>query len=339
MSLVATLNITMTALKYISIIMITLLSACGAASSNNDNGDSTSSVTSSQEITKFDADSAFAFVKAQTDFGPRVPGTNAHAECADYLAETFRRLGADTVIVQRAEVTAYNGKQLPAVNIMGRFNPDATERVLLIAHWDSRHVADRDSDPARRHSPIDGANDGASGVGVILEIARQASHNGIRTGLDLLLVDVEDYGTPEWENDVEDSWCLGTQHWVTDMPYSRTDLPRYAILLDMVGGRNAIFHREQISDAYARSVVDHVWATAASLGMSDRFVNAPGGAIIDDHLYINRAGIPCIDIIESYNPATRGFNPTWHTHDDNINNIDRSTLKAVGDVISRLVIQ
>lgn len=326
----------MPTLKYIFISLTVALTACGAVST--DKSEATAATVSKTEV-RFDADSAYAYVKAQTDFGPRVPGTEAHRRCADYLIGRMQSAGADTVITQRATVTAFDGTVLPIINIMGRFAPERKDRVLLVSHWDSRPWADQETDPASSRLPIDGANDGASGVGVLLEIARQAALHGTKTGVDILLVDAEDYGSPGDEGGSETTWCLGTQHWVTDMPYAGTDRPRYGVLLDMVGGRNAVFHREQISDAYAPRIVDQVWGVAASLGLSGRFINSSGGAVVDDHLFINQAGIPCIDIIESFNPATYSFNPTWHTHDDNIDNIDRSTLKAVGDVVTALVIK
>lgn len=323
----------MSTLKYIIIAAAAALSACGAAST-----DRKETAQETRQLQKFDADSAYSYVAAQTAFGPRVPGSGAHKACAAYLAGKLREFGADTVITQQAVVTAFDGTRLPIVNIMARYNTQAKDRVLLVAHWDSRPWADEEPDASRRAMPIDGANDGASGVGVLLEIARQASINGTRTGVDILLVDAEDYGAPGDEGGQEESWCLGTQHWLTEMPYGQTDRPLYGVLLDMVGGRNAVFHREQISDAFAPKIVDRVWGLAASLGLSNRFVNSRGGAVIDDHLFINRTGIPCIDIIENYNPATGSFNPTWHTLDDTIDNIDRSTLKAVGDVVAALVI-
>lgn len=286
----------------------------------------------------FDTDSAMSYLKAQTDFGPRVPGTDAHSRCADYLVSALQRFGADTVDVQRVEVTAWNGDRLPLRNIFARFNrQQGINPVLLVAHWDSRPWADADSDSERAKQPVDGANDGASGVAVLMEIARQASLHGTRMPLDILLVDGEDYGAHGDDGDGS-SWCLGTQQWLAESPYSGNDKPRYAILLDMVGGSGAQFHREYISNAYASQIVDMVWREAASIGLSDRFVNAPGGAVVDDHLFLNRAGIPAIDIIESKNPSTGSFNPTWHTGADTYSNIDRATIADTGRLVSHLTI-
>lgn len=287
----------------------------------------------------FDTDSAMSYLRAQTLFGPRVPGTEAHRRCGDYLAATLRRLGADTVIEQRAEVTAWNGDRLPLRNILARFNTAGnTAPVLLAAHWDSRPWADSETSPDRASQAIDGANDGASGVAVLLEIARQAQARGTLMPLDILLVDGEDYGAHGDGGD-ENSWCLGTQQWLGTAPYASSPSPRYALLLDMVGGRGAQFHRERISDAYAPAIVNMVWNEAARIGLSHRFVNTRGGAVVDDHLFLNRAGIPAIDIIESMNPATGTFNPTWHTLDDTYENIDPAAVTDTGLLVSHLTIK
>ncbi|MDE6267598.1 MAG: M28 family peptidase [Muribaculaceae bacterium] len=284
----------------------------------------------------FDADSAFKYVKAQTDFGPRVPGTEAHRRCGAMLAAELKRLGADTVLTQEATVTAFDGTRLPIVNIMGRFNPEAPMRVLLAAHWDSRPWADSEEDETARLKPIDGANDGASGTGVLMEVARQLASNPLPAGLgvDILMVDAEDYGTPsDSPRQDEDSWCLGTQYFIEHMPYKPTQLPIYGIVLDMVGGRDAKFHREYFSQRLAYPVVNRVWAEAIAAGYGDRFINSTGGAITDDHIYLNKAGIPTIDIIENDNELTGSFNPTWHTLDDTIENIDPATLGVVGQTV------
>ena len=287
----------------------------------------------------FCTDSAMSYLKAQTDMGPRVPGTDAHARCAAYLQATLERFGADTVTVQDTTVTAWNGDRLPLHNIMARFGSrDGVAPVLLVAHWDSRPWADSETDKTLAAQPIDGANDGASGVAILLEIARQASVNGTKVPIEILLVDGEDYGAHGDEGD-ETSWCLGTQAWLASNPYADSQRPRFAILLDMVGGRGAMFNREYISDAYARAIVDMVWHEAAAMGLSERFVNEPGGAVVDDHLFLNRAGIPAIDIIENQNSETGSFNPTWHTHNDTYENIDPSTIGDTGRLVSRLIIK
>lgn len=324
----------------ISAITSLVLTACSAGANDSAaSGTDTASVsqatpaTVAVEMPQFNADSAFNYVKAQVDFGVRVPGTESHRRCATYLAGELKRHGADSVVEQKTTVTAFNGDRLPINNIMGRYNLDADKRILLLAHWDTRPWAECDPDNSMREKPIPGANDGASGVGVLLEIARQLGEKRPDIGVDILFVDAEDYGTSEGEMST-DSWALGTQYWVKNMPYKAGAYPMYGILLDMVGGKNAMFHREQYSHYYATQVVDKVWGNAAKTGHDKRFVNQLGGGVTDDHYFIiTQAGIPCIDIIENQNPLTGSFNPTWHTHADNIDNIDAATLKAVGDVV------
>lgn len=327
---------------YILIISI-LATACGTRTATTTSADA--AATPATPAVTFDTDSAMAYLKAQTDLGPRVPGTDPHSRCADWLIATLTRLGADTVIEQRATATAWNGDRLPLRNIVARFGTrPGINPVLLAAHWDTRPWADAEADPADIERPITGANDGASGVAVLLETARQAGIHGTTVPLELLIVDGEDYGSRQDHGD-DTSWCLGTQQWLASAPgaeggpYTDATRPRYAILLDMVGGRDARFHREYISDLYAPAIVDMVWQTAASLGLADRFVNEPGGAVVDDHLFLNRAGIPAIDIIESLNPATGSFNPTWHTHSDTYDNIDPATIADVGRLVTHLTIK
>ena len=314
----------------IYIILALLLASCG---NNTGKAAAETAAEPSLDVVNFDADSCMAYLKAQVDFGPRVPDTDAHRLTADYLANTLRANGAD-VSVQSTSAQTAQGKKIPVYNILGRFAAERNTRILLLAHWDTRPWADEDPNENNHDKPIDGANDGASGVAVLLEIARLlGSQMPENIGIDILFVDAEDSGA----SGDDSSWCLGTQLWVKSMPYTAVNTPKYAILLDMVGGRNAKFHREYLSDYYARSVVDRVWSIASSSGYATRFINATGGAITDDHVIINRAGIPAIDIIENKNNETGSFNPTWHTLDDNVRNIDINTLKAVGQVVANCI--
>lgn len=282
-------------------------------------------------VPTFCADSAFANVKAQTDLGPRVPGSQAHRQCVDWLQSELSRFGADSVVELRGTV-----EEVGAIsNIWTRFGKEKTQRILLLAHFDTRPVADEDPNPEHRQTPIDGANDGASGVGVILEIARLVGQNkNCPVGVDVLFVDAEDSGN---EGD-EDSWARGAQHFVANMNYGKTEpLPSGAILLDMVGGKDAMFHKELFSFYNATDLQESIRAAAQRAGFGDRFPNDLGGAINDDHVHLLKAGIPCIDIIECKNPTTGGFNPTWHTLSDNIDNIDPQTLNAVGQTITEFI--
>lgn len=284
----------------------------------------------------FDADSAYAYVAAQTAFGPRVPGSEAHAACERFITGRLRASGADSVWTQRSRVKVFDGNTLPIVNILARFSSAAPRRILLLAHYDTRPWADNEEEPSRKNTPIDGANDGASGVGVLLEIARALSAAAPGVGVDMLFTDVEDYGNNEGESS-EDTWCLGTQYWAANLPYGATGRPVYGVLLDMVGGRGAKFHREYTSSRLAPAVVNRVWGIAAASPYASFFPNEYGTGVTDDHLYVNSTGIPCIDIIECANPQTGGFPATWHTLDDTIDNIDPATLKAVGEVLLDLI--
>jgi Zn-dependent M28 family amino/carboxypeptidase len=289
-------------------------------------------------VPEFNADSAYAYVERQAGFGPRVPNTPAHKACARYLAAELERFGAK-LYVQEAVLTAYNGDRLQASNLIGVFNPEKTERVMLFAHWDSRPYADHDADPANHQRPIDGADDGASGVGVLLEIARQIGRSGFEGGVDILFFDAEDFGVPEFEKEVSraDTWCLGSQFWAKN-PHVPGYTARYGILLDMVGARGATFYREHTSVRYAAPMVENVWATARNLGYGKYFINHSGGSVLDDHYYVIRGrNIPCLDII-NYNPDTpHGFGHYWHTLHDTMDNIDRQTLKAVGQTVLHVI--
>lgn len=283
---------------------------------------------------EFNADSAYNYIKAQVDCGPRVPGTDAHRRCAAMLVEMLKNCGADTVLEQKTVVTAFNGDKLPINNILARYNTENPKRILLVAHWDTRPWADAEKDASKHSMPIPGANDGGSGVGVLLEIARNFGEKLPSVGVDILLTDAEDYGQAGGS---DESWCLGTQYWVRNMPYQTSNLPVYGILLDIVGGLDAHFCREYFSDYYASAINDKVWAAAAAAGYASRFVNSSEGAVTDDHIYINKAGIPCIDIIECANQATGSFPPTWHTLSDDMKSIDRTTLKAVGQTVINVI--
>ena len=288
-----------------------------------------------KEIT-FDADSAYSFVARQCAFGERVPNTDAHSECGDWIASRLRQCGA-TVTEQRADLKAFDGTLLHTRNIVGEFYPEKKRRVLLVAHWDCRPWADSDPNPDNRRKPVMGANDGASGVGVLLEMARLLKNNEPAVGIDILLVDAEDWGDDNGDN--PDSWALGAQHWVRTPHREGYTRPEYAILLDMVGDANATFLREYFSQQYAPDVVNRVWAAANRLGYGNFFVNANGGGITDDHLAINNAGIPCIDIIDQRMDSPTGFCPQWHTTDDTMTHIDRRPLKAVGQTLVNLLLE
>lgn len=284
----------------------------------------------------FNADSAYHYVANQVNFGPRVPNTQAHKECGFYLVSELKRFGAE-VFVQEAMLEAYNGTMLESKNIIGSYNPENKKRVLLFAHWDSRPFADSDPDKANHYTPIDGADDGASGVGVLLEIARQIQQERPAIGVDIIFFDAEDYGTHTGEVERKDNtWCLGSQFWAKNphVPNYKAD---YGILLDMVGHKDAQFYKELTSLKYASPVVEKIWKTARDLGYGRFFVNAVGGGVVDDHQYVIAGrNIPCVDII-NYDPNKNGFGDHWHTMDDTIDNISTATMKAVGQTVLQVI--
>jgi len=293
----------------------------------------------SATVPSFHRDSAYHFIQQQVAFGPRVPNTDPHKLCGEFLAEKLSSFGA-RVIEQEFVEQAYDGSRLNLKNIIGSYNPDARKRILLAAHWDTRPYADKDIDG--RYEPIDGANDGASGVGVLLEIARILSRNEKpKIGIDIIFFDGEDYGEHE---DVENPplknglvkiwWCLGSQYWAEN-PHINNYSAYYGILLDMVGSENATFYKEGGSMQFAPKVVRRVWNTARSLGYSNYFVNINSPGIMDDHIFVNRdAKIPMIDIVE-YDPnsPTYYFGSYHHTKHDNLSIINRQTLQAVGETV------
>ncbi|MBL7983443.1 MAG: M28 family peptidase [Flavobacteriales bacterium] len=293
----------------------------------------------------FSADSAYAYVARQVAFGPRVPGSKEHAACADWLVTMLNAFGADTVYQQRASVTAFNGQPVPLRNIIASWNSSAKERILLMAHYDTRPFADHDDE--RQNQPIDGANDGASGVGVLLEIARHLSSNAgskPALGIDIFFTDVEDMGQPNQgvmgagmdEKSIK-TWCLGSQYWVKN-PHVVDYKARFGILLDMVGSTDARFPREALSMRFAPQVVNRIWKAASATGHGDRFLSETRSFVgIDDHVVVTEGtGIPVADII-AWDATTNAFPKTWHTHDDNLASIDKSSLEAVGTTVMQVV--
>lgn len=292
----------------------------------------------------FNADSAYAFTKAQCDFGPRNMNSRGHDLCGEWIVNKFREYGCK-VTTQRVNLTGYDGTTLRSCNIMASINPEATTRILLCAHWDSRPWADNDPDQSNWKKPIIAANDAASGVAVMLELARIINNGKAekalrpQLGVDFVCFDAEDWGTPQWADvpDDADSWALGAQYWSKNQPQGYE--ARYGILLDMVGGVGAQFFQEGISLQYAPEIVKKVWRSAREVGFGSYFPKRMGGMVTDDHVPVNRyAKIPTIDIIPFYPDCKQsGFGPTWHTLADNMENIDRNTLRAVGQTLVQVI--
>ena len=284
-------------------------------------------------IPQFTADTAYNYVAKQLEFGPRVPGSEAHKQSAEWFIDFFNKK-ADTVYVQDFRTRLYNGNGIDGKNIIAVFNPEAKKRILLAAHWDSRPFADHDPDEKNWNTPIDGANDGASGVGVLMEIARLMKETPTNVGVDIILFDLEDYGAPYYLNLMtNDDWALGSQYWSKN-PHIYNYRAYFGILLDMVGAPNAKFPKEYYSQQFAPALSNDVWRIAREIGYSDYFTNELGHPINDDHIYVNvHARIPMIDIIHLENNSESSFYPYWHTVKDNIEQIDPKTLGMVGDVV------
>ena len=292
----------------------------------------------------FNADSAYAFTKTQCDFGPRDMNSRGHDLCGEWIVSKFKEYGCK-VTTQTATLAGYDGTKLRSRNIMASINPEATTRILLCAHWDSRPWADNDPDSANWRKPILAANDAASGVAVMLELARIIGKSkdekafNKQLGIDFVCFDAEDWGTPQWADvaDNADSWALGAQYWSKNLPQGYE--ARYGILLDMVGGVGAKFYREGMSMQYAPEIVKKVWRAAREVGFGSYFPKEDGGVITDDHVPVNQfAKIPTIDIIPYYADCQQSsFGPTWHTLADNMENIDKNTLKAVGQTLVQVI--
>lgn len=292
----------------------------------------------------FNADSAYAFTKAQCDFGPRDMNSRGHDLCGEWIVSKFKEYGCK-VTTQTAMLAGYDGTKLRSRNIMASINPEATTRILLCAHWDSRPWADNDPDSANWRKPILAANDAASGVAVMLELARIIGKSkdekafNKQLGIDFVCFDAEDWGTPQWADvaDNADSWALGAQYWSKNLLQGYE--ARYGILLDMVGGVGAKFYREGMSMQYAPEIVKKVWRAAREVGFGSYFPKEDGGVITDDHVPVNQfAKIPTIDIIPYYADCQQSsFGPTWHTLADNMENIDKNTLKAVGQTLVQVI--
>lgn len=320
----------------IALIAVFTLSSCGTGGEKKKTDDNT--VEKNQvQVPGFNADSAYYYIEQQLSFGPRVPNTTAHKQTAAWLEKKLNAF-TDKVIVQRAQVRAFDGTILNISNIIGSINPEENTRIMLCAHWDSRPFADYDPNPDNFNKAIPGANDGASGVGVLLEIARQMKQQPQQIGVDIFFFDAEDYGEPEGrQTGKEDSWALGSQHWAKN-PHIPNYNARFGILLDMVGASDATFPMEGTSMYYAPDIMKKVWEVAHSLGYENYFRNQHTSPLTDDHLYINEyIGIPTIDIIH-YDPANKnGFFEYWHTMKDDLSNINKPTLRAVGETVMHVV--
>ncbi len=317
----------------------TILKSCKGSGASKIEAAENTATTPMQKAPDFSLDSAYKYIEKQVSFGPRIPGTAQHKACGDWIQNELKKYGA-TVYTQNFVGTAYDGVKRNSTNIIGALNPTATTRILVAAHWDTRPIADQDD--IDKTKPIIGAIDGASGVAVALEIARLIHSNPLENniGVDIIFFDNEGNGTPDGVTPTIETksttgfWCLGSEYWAANK-----HLPNYTayygILLDMVGGKNTFFRKEELSMQKASSVVENVWSTASKLGYVQYFKNENGGSITDDHVPVNMvANIPMIDIISTNG---EGFGSFWHTHDDNMSAVSREHLKAVGQTVLQVI--
>ena len=292
-------------------------------------------------IPPFNRDSAYAYVERQVELGPRNPGSEGIAAVRDWMEEMLKGYGA-VVVRQDFNARLYTGDSYPSENIIASFNPGHRRRVILAAHYDTRFIAEEDPDEAKREMPIDGADDGASGVGVLIEIARIISENPIDLGIDIIMFDAEDQGKRGDGANTTETWCLGSQHWSRN-PHKQGYNAEYGILLDMVGSKAAFFNKENVGRLYPHSNQVHqlynkVWSLARAMGKGRYFQNRTIEGIVDDHYFVNRdAGIPMIDIINKPPNSQAGFGEHWHTHGDNMSIIDKNTLGSVGQVVTAVI--
>ncbi len=278
-------------------------------------------------IPAFSGRDAFAYLVRQTSFGPRNPGSKGHKDCLDFMTATLQGF-ADDVRLQQFTQAGYNGEILRLTNVIASFKPEATARILLCAHWDTRPRAEHDPDRSRRNQAILGANDGASGVAVLMQIASLLKSVRPKIGVDLVFFDGEDYGT---EGD-QANYLLGSRHFAKNLPDHY--LPRFGVLLDMVGDTNLELPKEMHSVRYAPDIVDLVWGKARELGVS-QFLDSPGEEVLDDHVPLNEAGIKTIDLIDFNYPDQS--NRYWHTHADTPEHCSAESLEAVGMVLTHVL--
>ncbi len=285
----------------------------------------------------FNEDSAFYYIEKQVSFGSRIPNTPAQDSCADFLQNKLLEFDAN-VIIQNTNVKRFDGEILNISNIIAEFYPEKERRILLFAHWDSRYFADLETDFEKKEKPILGANDGASGVAVLLEIARIISVQEPEVGIDIIFFDGEDQGQPLYMNIYDEkAWCLGVQYWGQN-PHKENYDALYGIGLDMVGTPNATFSREDNSRFFNNPLVKKTWQIAVNLGYEEYFIEDLSKPILHDHVFVSQmTGIRSILIIDNNRNKAIPYFDNWHTHNDNLENIDKNTLKVVGQTLITLI--
>lgn len=320
---------------YLNLLLLTGLAVLFIVACSSDQGAKKTTETQKDapapvRIPVFNENTAYAYIEKQLSFGTRHPNSPGHEACKEWIMEELKEIGLK-INTQTFRATTFKGEKYTGTNIVGHYKPEFQNRILLLAHWDTRFMADME-EGSLRGKPIMGADDGGSGVAVLLALARLVTENEVNVGIDFLFLDAEDQGEDGGNN--PESWCQGAQYYARNLMIS-TNKPQFGILLDMVGAKGATFLKEEISLRYARNMVDKIWAMANGMGYGNFFIDQPTTAALDDHFFINRdANIPTIDII---NKTNDGFGTHWHTHNDDKEIIDPATLKAVGQVVTAVV--
>ena len=317
----------MNGLRMTGFLALAAVTACGATSDKP--------AAAAQASNEFNADSAMSYIRQQLAFGPRVPGTEPARKTGDWIVAHLHAT-ADTVLEQRWTHTLANGKPLPMRNIFARFKPNAKERILYLTHWDTRPVADMESDPVKAGMPIPGANDGASGVALLLAVSDALKKAPPGVGVDLLFVDGEDWGTFTPDVDV----LIGSTYFAEHLP-SAGYRPLFGVLWDMIGDADLNIYQEVNSAQAAPEVVQKVWGLAKDMGYEKYFIPEAKEPITDDHVPLIKAGLRVIDVIDiDYGPRNASGLVTTsyhHTLDDTIDKVSAKSMKIVGDVAVALL--
>ena len=317
----------MNGLRMTGLLALAAVTACGATSDKP--------AAAARASNEFNADSAMSYIRQQLAFGPRVPGTEPARKTGDWIVAHLHAT-ADTVLEQRWTHTLANGKPLPMRNIFARFKPNAKERILYVTHWDTRPVADMESDPVKAGMPIPGANDGASGVALLLAVSDALKKAPTGVGVDLLFVDGEDWGTFTPDVDV----LIGATYFAEHLP-SAGYRPLFGVLWDMIGDADLNIYQEVNSAQAAPEVVQKVWGLAKDMGYEKYFIPEAKEPITDDHVPLIKAGLRVIDVIDiDYGPRNSSgqvITSYHHTLEDTIDKVSAKSMKIVGDVAVALL--
>lgn len=308
--------------RFFTLLALTaLLSGCGSEGARQNPPSSGLLV----DRPTFDGAIAHRFIREQVAFGPRVPGMEGHALQLAWM-DSLLGVWADSVEHQPFSYLTSQGHELALTNVMARFRPEAEHRILLLTHWDTRPWSDQALSEADRELPVPGANDGGSGTAILLHLAQLMAETPPPTGVDLLFIDGEDYGPG-----TEDMF-MGSRYFAGVMP---DPIPwSYGLLLDMVGDLDPHYPMEAHSVEYAPAITQRIWRVAHDLGFGAYFPARVGSRVVDDHIPLNEAGLPTVDLIDfEFGPGNR----LWHTPQDTPENTSPESLRMVGEVVAELI--